>query len=179
MSLNNKRTAEYHKLVEKYANDLYKFSYRMCGDPEAAEDILQETFYEAWRSLDSLKDKNKVKAWLFQILRYRYAHWVRDKVRHSKVNLSLDQIENSLALPDPDILKSLSNKEILQKALNGLDNRYKEPFLLVFLQNFSCKEAAEHLGVPLGTVLSRIHRARVFLRKSVTKLMDLEQNESL
>ncbi|WP_372369408.1 RNA polymerase sigma factor [Candidatus Uabimicrobium sp. HlEnr_7] len=175
MSLHNKRTTEYYRLVDKYANDLYKFAYRMCGDSEAAEDILQETFYEAWRSLDSLKDKNKIKAWLFQIMRYRYAHWVRDKVRHSKVNLSLDQIENTLALPDPNILKSLSDKEILQKALGGLDDRYKEPFLLVFLQSFSCKEAAEHLGIPLGTVLSRIHRARVFLRKSVNKLMNTEQ----
>lgn len=170
MRLNRKYRDLYQELVEKHSDTLYRFAFRMCGSSQGAEDILQDTFYEAWCSIHSLKDVTKAKAWLFQILRYRYAHWVRDKIRRSKVNLSLDKIESSLIFPDPDILNSIAEKEIIEKSLEALSVRYKEPFLLVFLHGFSCKEVAEQLNIPLGTVLSRIHRARLFLRNFITKI---------
>jgi RNA polymerase sigma-70 factor (ECF subfamily) len=64
-----------------------------------------------------------------------------------------------------DLLDSIAGRDRLQKALDKLDDRFKEPFLMVFLEGLSCAEAAEVLGVPLGTVLSRLHRARNQLRR--------------
>jgi DNA-directed RNA polymerase specialized sigma24 family protein len=58
---------------------------------------------------------------------------------------------------------------MLQKALDTLESRYKEPFLMVFLEGLSCREAAEELDIPLGTILSRIHRARSFLRGAIKR----------
>lgn len=68
------------------------------------------------------------------------------------------------------MLAQLSNQEILQQALDGLDDRFKEPFLLVFLEDFTCQAAADLLDLPLGTVLSRIHRARQQLRAAIRQL---------
>ena len=64
--------------------------------------------------------------------------------------------------------EDLESQVALQGALDALENRYKEPFLLVFLAGFSCREVAEQLSLPLGTVLSRIHRARQFLRERLS-----------
>ena len=71
----------YEQWVRQFAPELYRFAYRLTGQREKAEDILQETFVEAWKSLDQQRDPQRARAWLFQILRFRFAHLVRDE-RH-------------------------------------------------------------------------------------------------
>ncbi len=157
------RREVYSNWVREYTRELHTFAYRLCGDSSDAEDLVQETFYHAWRSMDKLRDPKKARAWLFQMLRYRYAHWLRDSGRRLQPKASLDQIGqvafSALKIPD-----ALSLRESLQQALDALECRYKEPFLMVFLEGLTCRETAEALEIPLGTVLSRIHRARSFLR---------------
>lgn len=80
-------------------------------------------------------------------------------------------------LPGPD-LDVLARRENVQGALNRLDSRFKEPFLLVFLVGLSCREVAERLSVPLGTVLSRIHRARAALRVYLRESPDADRPEA-
>ena len=84
--------------------------------------------------------------------------------------LDIDQLNQIPDRAGPDVLAKLSDQELLQIALEALEERYKEPFLLVFLEDFTCREAAELLDIPLGTVLSRIHRARQFLRRFIRQL---------
>ena len=159
----------YAGLVGSHAAELYRFAYRLCGARETAEDLVQETFCEAWRSLADLRDKQNVRAWLFQILRYRHAHFVRDNRRRLPVFTSLSE-EQIPAVTKEDPLESLARREFLQQAIDRLEDHYKEPFLMVFLQGLTCEEAARELRLPLGTVLSRIHRARELLRGHLRRL---------
>ncbi|MDA0836271.1 MAG: RNA polymerase sigma factor [Planctomycetota bacterium] len=164
------RRSLYSELVSKHATDLYRFAYRLCGRNDAAEDLVQEAFTEAWRSFDSLREISKARAWLFQILRHRYSHWMRDNSRRLQLESGgIEEVEYDSSVSSPDHSEQLSRQETLNRALGALEDRYKEPFLMVFLEGLSCKEAAASLDIPLGTVLSRIHRARHFLRKFLKK----------
>lgn len=169
----------YEQLVRSHAGDLYRFAYRLCGHAEMADDLVQETFFEAWRSIKSLRDPSRGKSWLFQILRYRRAHGIRDRSRRVQATVGIDQLDNISDGAGADILVKLSNQELLQRALDALNERYKEPFLLVFLEDFTCREAAESLNIPLGTVLSRIHRARQLLRRFLRQLDPADELEAV
>jgi RNA polymerase sigma-70 factor (ECF subfamily) len=159
------RRRQYEGWVREYAAGLHAFAYRLCGDAVLAEDLVQETFYHTWRSMDAIRDPGRGRAWLYQTLRYRYAHWRRDSGRRVQAKISVDEMRDAPTLQGEGILATLSGQEALQKALDLLDDRYKEPFLMVFLEGKTCRETAEELEVPLGTVLSRIHRARIALRE--------------
>ena len=170
MSHSDHDRRRYEECVRNYSADVYRFAYWLCGNRDDADDLVQETFYQAWRSIASLRDLDSSKAWLLKIARYRYAHGIRDRSRRLKTKPDLEQLENVPDVSGPDVLTKLSQQELLHRALEELDQRFKEPFLLVFLEDYSCREAADLLDIPLGTVLSRIHRARKFLRQSVRNL---------
>jgi len=161
--------AYYAELVGLYGAPLYRFAYRLSGGRETAEDLVQETFCEAWRSLGTLRNEQNARGWLFQILRHRYAHLVRDSRRKTAATISLN--EDAAAAPAAGSpLESLARRELLQSAIDRLDDHYKQPFLMVFLQGLTCQETAEELNLPLGTVLSRLHRARELLRGHLRRM---------
>jgi len=155
----------YEQLVRDNAAGLYRYAFRLCGRAETAEDLVQETFTEAWRGIGSLRDSAKGRAWLFQILRFRFAHFVRDARRRLQPIDHGDAIEFEPEQPGDDVLEAIANRELLQRALDALDETFKEPLLMVLLDGATCRETAEQLEIPLGTVLSRIHRGRAFLRE--------------
>lgn len=164
MSKSEQKRELYEALVHDLAGQLYCFAYRLCGQVETAEDLVQETFTEAWRGIGALRDRKKGKAWLFQICRHRYAHWVRDSRRRIQAQVNIEDVHNVVSVPGRDPANDLYLQEMLQSALDALDDRYKESFLMVFLEGLTCRETAERLEIPLGTVLSRNYRARLFLR---------------
>jgi RNA polymerase sigma-70 factor, ECF subfamily len=162
------RTKLYEFMVRTCSNDLYRYAYRLCGRHDTAQDLVQETFSEAWKSLDSLREESKARSWLYSILRYRNAHLHRERKRNREYDhdpLEFNDVPDNAG--GRDALEELADIDSLQKALDRLDGRFKEPFLMVFLEGLTCAEAAEQLGVPLGTVLSRIHRARAALREYI------------
>lgn len=168
----------YNELVRTYAPNLYRFAQRLCGDTESAEDLVQDTYCEAWRSIDSLREPESGRAWLFQILRRRFSHSIRQKQRSVPVVRDDGAIDSAASDTGPDVLALLSQRELMSQAISELDERFKEPFLLMFVDGLSCQEIATALDAPLGTVLSRIHRARVFLRRRLRELDADEKNQS-
>jgi RNA polymerase sigma-70 factor (ECF subfamily) len=159
----------YEQWVDQWSIDLFRFAYRLCGKREIAEDLVQETFFHAWRSFDSLREASRARAWLFQILRFRYSHWVRADTRRPKLTAPLDAAGDPSGSDGGQMLERMALSESLQQALDGLDERYRVPLLMVFMEGLTCKETAEKLDVPLGTVLSRIHRARQTLKKTLSE----------
>jgi len=155
--------------VRDHTDELYAFAFRYCGRSDIAEDLVAETYTEAWKSIRKLRNAASGRAWLFQILRHRCSHWLRDSGRRPDTVASLEAVADRVAAPGPGVPETLARREALQRALDRLDDRFKAPFLMVFLQGLSCREAAEALDVPLGTVLSRIHRARGVLRGSLAE----------
>ncbi len=149
------RRAQYESWVRDYADELYALAYRLCGEAAQAEDLVQETYYEAWKAMKPLRDPGKARAWLFSILRFRYTHWLRDRGRRVQPAVSLSRLGSVISGPEESVPDTLARRELLQQALDTLEDRYKEPFLLVFQGGLTCRETAEMLQIPLGTVLSR------------------------
>jgi len=153
----------YERWVRDHAAELYRFAYRMCGDREVAEDLVQETFYEAWKNVRRLRRPDRARAWLYQILRHRYSRWKR--AEHERAPIQIDSTTMSTILQQQDVDHHARHDE-LQHALNQLNDRLKTPLLMVYMQEMTCEQTAEHLDLPLGTVLSRIHRAKRRLRQA-------------
>ncbi len=156
----------FEQWVREHARDLHRFAYRLCGDAETAEDLVQETFYQAWKGRERLRHHDRSRAWLFQILRYRYAHWARDRSRTPPVTVVGLELQAEAA--EAPSAPAPAEQDFLQEALDALDERFRTPLLMVFVQGLTCRETAEHLDLPLGTVLSRIHRARKQLRRTLS-----------
>jgi RNA polymerase sigma-70 factor (ECF subfamily) len=154
--------SQYEQWVRTYAPELFRFAYRLSGSHAVAEDLTQETFAEAWKSRANQREPSKARAWLFQILRFRYSHHLRDgkhRLRASSLGEGMDA-----PVPGRPALDALADKEALQNALGELSPDVRETFLMVFMQGYKCREVAAELHIPLGTVLSRLGRARLLLR---------------
>lgn len=155
----------FDRWVDEYARELYRFAYRLCGDRPAAEDLVQETFYEVWKHRSPLRCVRKPRAWLFLILRRRYLKLRRMEQRRPWL-MPLDSARETAAAKDGGIDR-IETTDSLQSALNSMSDMFKLPLLMVFVQRMSCAQAAEQLDLPLGTVLSRIHRAKKQMRDAI------------
>jgi len=148
------------QLVEDHYQVLYRFAFRLSGSASEAEDLTQETFCQAQKSLAQLRDGSRSKAWLFSILRNAYLHKLRSTKRHQ--TLTPDALaELPERLPDP--LPEIEPGQ-LQHALNESPEDFRMPLLLFYFEDFSYRDIAEQLQVPLGTVMSRLARAKAHLR---------------
>jgi RNA polymerase sigma-70 factor (ECF subfamily) len=164
MAQSDSYRSRYEQWVRVYATELYRYAYRLTSRRQVAEDLLQETFTEAWKSVAKHPDIQHERAWLFQILRHRFSHFVRDG-RCEIETKSLE--ENSATRPRdlmPSPLERISQRDELQTALQTLSPTIRETFLMVFMEGQTCRETAETLHIPLGTVLSRLDQARRSLR---------------
>jgi RNA polymerase sigma-70 factor, ECF subfamily len=148
------------QLVEQHYASLYRYAYRLSGYAADAEDLTQEAFCQAQRKLGQLRDWDKAKAWLFSILRNAYLHRVRGQ-KHAVV-VSLDGVGD---VPErlPESLPEV-DPEQLQKALSELPEGFRTPIVLYYFEDFSYRAIAEQMDLPLGTVMSRLARAKAHLR---------------
>jgi RNA polymerase sigma-70 factor (ECF subfamily) len=153
--------AEFNRMVVDHGPTLYRMAFRMVGDRHEAEDLIQETFRSAWKSRRLFRSGGGARAWLVSILRRRVAdHWRRPK---PPIVLAGERsIEVDSAGEDP--LRDEFTDE-MQQALARLPEELRETLLLVVVAELTHQEAADLLEVPLGTVLSRVARARKRLRE--------------
>jgi RNA polymerase sigma-70 factor (ECF subfamily) len=152
-----------------YMTFIYRVAYRLSGNREDAEDLTQETFRIAFEKFDQLRDKEKCRSWLVVILKNYYFRELKKKKHFTSVNL--DDVSFSLA-DNKDFnyesIREIVNGE-LQQALNKLDERYKTPLILSYMDGFSYKEIASILNIPMGTVMSRIARGKIFLKNELSQ----------
>lgn len=155
------------RLVDQHYASLYRYAYRLTGTASDAEDLTQEAFCKAQSKQDQLRDPARAKAWLFSILRNAYLHRLRQERQQRLV--SLDELaELPEALPDswPEI-----DTARLQEALNELPEVFRTPVIMFYFEEFSYRDIAEQMELPLGTVMSRLARAKGYLR---SRLLDPE-----
>lgn len=155
----------YEQWVDRWARDLYRFACRICGCGDLADDLVQETFYHAWRSIETLKDDSRARAWLFRILRNRWSHTVRMHQRRPNLGTSLDAVADPADDDATEPLESMVREELVRRALEQLSEPHRMVLLMVFVEGMTCQQVADEFDVPLGTILSRIHRARQAMRK--------------
>ena len=153
--------ADFERWVVEHGPALYRMAYRLVGDRHEAEDLLQETFRSAWKSRLLFDQSRGERAWLAAILRRRVAdHW-RKPGSHGVRQLDA-QVEMG-AMPADPLADGYSDE--MQCALDSLAVELKDTLLLVVVGELTHQEAADLLAVPLGTVLSRVSRARSKLRE--------------
>lgn len=153
--------AEFNRLVTDHGAAMYRLAYRMVGDRHEAEDLVQEAYRSAWKSRDLFRPDAGERAWLASILRRRAVdYWRRPKP--PKPLGKEEGIEVSFPADDP-LRDELTDE--MQQALGRLPEELKETLLLVVVAELTHQEAANLLDIPLGTVLSRVSRARNRLRE--------------
>jgi RNA polymerase sigma-70 factor (ECF subfamily) len=154
----------YDSLVRALHTDLFRYAYWLCGNRHVAEDITQETFLRAWRSLDSLKDDKAAKAWLITILRRENARrFERKQFDYSDVEQEL--LEDHLSSSTED----KTEQYWLRRQIGKLEIEYREPLLLQLIGGFSGDEIASLLELNRNTVMTRLFRARNQLKDALEK----------
>jgi len=147
--------------IDEYHRALYRHALWMTGDTELAADVVQETYHLAWLSIKTLKDEARVFPWLLTILRRTTFREYKREIQHEKLVAdlcSLHQSNGSSSL-EYELLD-------LSRALGMLSTSYRETLLLYALDGFSYQEIAEQMNIPIGTVMSRISRARELIKSS-------------
>jgi len=154
-------------LVEALSPDLYRYAYWLVGDQHVAEDLVQETFTRAWRSLDSLREEGAAKAWLITTLRRENARRFSCKSLE-RIDIDVDTLEASNTQEDQ------LEARALRRALTELSRDYRDPLLLQVVGGFSVGEIAQEMNLSTGAVTTRLFRARQKLRDVLTHHPDIE-----
>ncbi len=148
----------FEQCVDQCADSMFRVAFRLTGNRTLANELVQETYLNAWKSISGLKDPEKMRRWLFAILRNQYSKLIRKESRSTPTTEHLDSVAAKQTPVDP-------TKELVQSAIAELEEIHKLPLLLVSMEGMSVDQTAEVLGVPRGTVLSRLHRARQKLKE--------------
>ncbi|TRY12038.1 sigma-70 family RNA polymerase sigma factor [Shewanella hanedai] len=150
----------YDSLVRALHADIFRYGYWLCGDKHVAEDITQETFLRAWRSLESLKDDKAAKAWLITILRRENARrFERKQFNYSDVEQ--DSLEDHISSSSEE----QAEQHLIRRQIAKLEIEYREPLLLQIIGGFSGEEIAGILELNRNTVMTRLFRARNQLKE--------------
>ena len=147
-------------LVTEHHAAIYRYAFRLAGDVCDAEDLTQQTFLAAQLKLDQLRNAEHARAWLMVILRNAYFKSRRKRVPFAAACLELDL--DSIAEETPASLEI--DQQRLQSAINELPDEFKTVLLLFYFEGCSYREIADKLGLPSGTVMSRLSRAKGHLR---------------
>lgn len=154
-----------HDLIDAHYQALYRYAVRLSGSPADAEDLTQETFGKAISRLGQLRDAERARGWLFRILRNAYLHRVRDEKRRRVV--PLDAVGELPERSPGDAEPLAIDPARLQLALNELDESFRTPIILYYFEEFSYRDIAEQMELPIGTVMSRLARAKAYLRAAL------------
>jgi RNA polymerase sigma-70 factor, ECF subfamily len=163
----------------QYAPQLYSAAMRMTRNPSDAEDLVQETYLRAYRSYATFEEGTNLRAWLFRILTNTFINTYRAKQRRPQ-ETDLGDTEDlylykNVRNIDPssrsaeDTLFELFTDDEVKAALESLPDNFRMPVLLADVEEFSYKEIAEMLDIPIGTVMSRLHRGRKAMQKQLVE----------
>jgi len=158
-----------------HIHSMYNFGYRLTLDRDDAKDLVQDTYLKAFRFIESFQKGTNAKAWLFRILKNSFINDYRKKSKEpSKVDYqevetyyNSDEVDRQIT-PDLRVesLKDMIGDEI-SNALNSLDVDFRTVIILCDLEGFKYEEMAKILDIPIGTVRSRLHRARNLLKEKL------------
>lgn len=162
----DKRQLYLKELYEQFSEDIYKIVYYISKDPDIAEEILQETFIKAYVKLDTLKNRDSVKPWLISIA----SNLTKKKLRTMSRNRvfyynSLEDFDYLISNSSSNNIDQMIVKEHLKECINSLEADFREILVLYYYDQLSYEEIAEKLNIRLGTVKSRLSRAKKKLKE--------------
>lgn len=168
---------DFTKDAMQFAPQLFSTAMRMTRNKSDAEDLVQETFIKAWRSFHTFQTGTNLRAWLYRIMTNTFINKYNSKQR-KPTETELDEVEelylykrlgsidqSKLSSSAEDQMLELFTDDEVKNALEELPETFRLPVLLSDVDGFSYKEIAEMLDIPLGTVMSRLHRGRKLMQK--------------
>ena len=159
----NPRQEEFERTAIPHSRSLLRVARRLAGDAATAEDLVQETLYRAWRSFNQFQTGTNIRAWLFRILfNAFYAQGRQISAAPVVVSLDAPGVE-----PEPRRAAGISFADAAEvsRALDALSVEHRTVLLLAVVEGFTCREMAEILDLPIGTVMSRLSRGRQAMRE--------------
>jgi RNA polymerase sigma-70 factor (ECF subfamily) len=150
----------------QHIDDLYRTARRLTRSEAEADDLVQETFMQAWKSFDRYELGTNCRAWLYKILFNKFDHDRRKRQTQAKYFQEADELVFEFSAAAQPVPEHLTDREVIS-ALEKLPEHYRSVVLLADVHEFDYKEVAEILSIPMGTVMSRLNRARTQLRKSL------------
>ncbi len=174
--------AAFGALVERYQERVYRLALRLSSNPSDAEEVLQESFLQAWRKIDTFRGDARFGTWLYRIATNTALMRKRAARRRPTESLEalLPQFDESGLLADLDYQRSARADELLERAelaqrareaLDLLDQNYRAVFVLRYLEEMSTEEAARVLEITPEAVRQRLHRARLMVRGYLGKMV--------
>ncbi len=171
--------ADFEAQAMEHLAALYSSAMRMTHNPSDAEDLVQETYLKAYRGFKGFEQGTNLKAWLFRILTNTYINMYRAKQRRPEQQ-ELGEVEDlylyrrlggleaaELGRSTEDVVLDHLTEGEVHDAVDALPENFRMPVLLADVEGFAYKEIAEILDIPIGTVMSRLHRGRKALQKSL------------
>jgi RNA polymerase sigma-70 factor (ECF subfamily) len=168
-SQDDKSLAGFEELAMPLFDSLYNFARWLVRNQSDAEDLVQETYRKALHSFESFRPGTNFRGWIFRILKNSFLSSRSDLERNMTVAMESEQDGSELAAEreTPEtILIERSNRQLLQRAIDELPAHYREVLLLCEVEEMSYQQIAETLSIPIGTVMSRLARARRAIRES-------------
>lgn len=160
------RVEDFEAAAMPHFADLYRTSRLLAQNAAEAEDLVQEVYLEAWKSFHRFQLGTNCRAWLFKILFHRLHHFRRRWAKAAKEEGLEDSQQPENLMAEAPVPQEIRDEDVLQ-ALGKVPVEFREVVLLADVQEFSYKEIAEAMGLPLGTVMSRLSRGRKLLRQEL------------
>jgi RNA polymerase sigma-70 factor (ECF subfamily) len=169
--------AKFAEEATPFMDSLYAAAMRMTRNPSDAEDLVQETYLKAYRGFGGFEEGTNLKAWLYRILTNTFINTYRAKKRRP-MESELDEVEDLYLYrrlggieaatagrsPETEVLERMPESDV-KEAVESLPEQFRMAVLLADVEGFAYKEIAEILDIPIGTVMSRLHRGRKLLQK--------------
>jgi RNA polymerase sigma-70 factor (ECF subfamily) len=175
----HRRREEFERVALPHINALFNLALKLTRNRKDAEDLVQETYLRAYRFFDSYEAGTQIKAWLYRILRntfinrYRASKARPEEVDFDKIEAVYEQMvetnflsERQAPTPESVVMDGVLDSEI-QDAMAGLPEEYRAVVVMALMDEMSYKEIATALSIPLGTVMSRLHRGRKLLQAAL------------
>ncbi|MFN2361416.1 MAG: RNA polymerase sigma factor [Marinobacter sp.] len=182
LPVSKQRRDQFEQGVTRLMDRLYGTALRLARNPDDAEDVVAEAVSNAWKKLDQLDNPAHMEGWLFRILHHTFvSHWRRRQCRQEK-EVDIEPNENDVRFslfeklhqpfllwwgaPEKEFVNTLLQEDI-QRAIDHLPDSYRVAIVLVEVEGYSYEEASRLLDLPLGTIRSRISRARGLLQRAL------------
>ncbi len=156
------RLQEFESVALPLLPDLYRTASAMLRNQTEAKDLVQDVYLHAWKSFHRFQAGTNCRGWVFQILFHRLHHHRRKLLRFRLLSEN-EQFREDNLVAEMEVPERLTDAEVLA-ALDVLSPEHREVVLMADVEQFSCREVSEMLGIPMGTVMSRLSRARTKLR---------------
>jgi RNA polymerase sigma-70 factor (ECF subfamily) len=172
------RLAAFEELVRRHLRSIYRVAYRLTGDPDDAEDLMQEAVAEAFRAFDRYQPGTFFDRWVYRIMRRTHIDWIRRRGRRPEVSFDApaatapdgDPLSARLGDTGHDPQQLIERRDLagpVQAALDALPAEFRTVVVLADIEGLSYDEIAAVAACPVGTVRSRLHRAREALRSAL------------